>query len=105
MNPNNLHPITCDEFAWSYFYRRMFRVLDEANGTQYGDIVLISQLERPQGNFATHKVEEIVFKNGAVIDPMSGKPCHGPELSESTHNPNFEKYMQQKRQLQSDSEV
>lgn len=39
-----------------------------------GDIVLVKELPERITSLVTHAVEEIVFKKGDVIDPLTGKP-------------------------------
>ena len=85
----------------------MFRTIDDTNESKFGDIVLIKCLERPRGHLVNHRIEEIIYGDGAIVDPFSGKQCQGTDYEEEAHNPNFERYMAEKkiRQSLSDSEV
>lgn len=73
----------------------MFRSADHNHNTTVGDIVLISQLKRPEGHLITHEITEIIYKNGALVDPISGKLCHGRDYAEDIINSNLEEYRKQ----------
>jgi len=82
-------------------FRRDFRAADSHLDSDVGDMVLISQLVKPQGHLITHKVKEVIFKHGAVIDPITGRLCHGTNYAEDTVNSNFQKHVEK----QAESEV
>lgn len=56
-----------------------------------GDIVLLKALPERRTKHVQHELAEIVFKVGAVVDPLTGKKVAGPEylepLTVSTENP------------------
>lgn len=51
-----------------------------------GDIVLIRELPQKMTKLITHKVEEVVFKCGDVIDPITGKPVVGTQYRDEIDN-------------------
>lgn len=68
--------------------------------------MVISQLPKPDGYLITHKVDEVLYKSGAVVDPITGKTVRGRDYNEQTTNPNFEKWLERKRQSEAlESEV
>lgn len=80
----------------TYFCRKHFRAIDNEFRSSVGDIVLIRQLGIPKGHSITHQVEEVIYKNGAVVDPLTGKLCHNIDYSDQAANPNLEEYLKRK---------
>lgn len=72
--------------------------MDEKGISAVGDLVLISQLPRPIGPVITHTVDEVIFKNGAVVDPISGRLCHGTDYADDVINTNLQQHLADNRE-------
>ena len=47
-----------------------------------GDIVLIDIMKEPQSDRVKHTIEEIVFKVGQTVDPITMRRCRGPQFTD-----------------------
>lgn len=73
------------------------RAVDEGLGSQVGDIVLLNQLPTPHGHLITHKVMDILYKNGAIIDPITGLKCHSTYYESQALNEKCKQYTQSEK--------
>lgn len=72
----NLHRM--NDYLCIYFPEKStLEVSDPDNKCDVGDIVLIRKLPEVQRYIETHKVERIIHKVGAVIDPITGMRVEG----------------------------
>ena len=52
-----------------------------------GDLVLVQQLATKPRVEITHHLKEIVFRTGAIVEPITGKRCRGTEyIDEQSRN-------------------
>jgi len=65
------------------------------NSTE-GDIVVITQLPKPMNQVVTHRVSDMLYKCGAVVDPLTGKLCHGTNYAEDISSENLDHYLAKK---------
>ncbi|CAI9719848.1 28S ribosomal protein S17, mitochondrial [Octopus vulgaris] len=70
-----------DKYLLKYFNKRSsYWALDPQKICDIGDIVVIDRLkERPTVQI-THQIQSMMFKNGAVVDPITGKLCAGTKF-------------------------
>ncbi|TSP68504.1 28S ribosomal protein S17, mitochondrial [Bagarius yarrelli] len=73
-----------------YNKRKTYFAHDALEQCTVGDIVLLKALPERRSKHVKHELTEIVFKVGAVVDPLTGKKVAGPTylepLTESTEN-------------------
>uniref|UniRef100_UPI00358F6093 small ribosomal subunit protein uS17m n=1 Tax=Myxine glutinosa TaxID=7769 RepID=UPI00358F6093 len=60
-----------------YNKRKTYFAHDPEHQCRVGDVVLLHALVEPLNKNVKHRVAEIVFKAGAVVDPMTGMRCAG----------------------------
>lgn len=60
----------CLQFFKKYY---VFYAFDPEKLCRTGDIVLIEKLEKQMSTSITHKVLEVVYSYGDVVDPITGK--------------------------------
>ena len=53
--------------------------IDTKSSAEIGDIVLIKGLKDILHPELRHEIDSIVFKHGATVDPVTGRPCRGTE--------------------------
>ncbi|KAF7697349.1 28S ribosomal protein S17, mitochondrial [Silurus meridionalis] len=74
-----------------YNKRKTYFAHDALQQCTVGDIVLLKALPERRTKHVRHELAEIVFKVGAVVDPLTGKKVAGAQyiepLTESTENP------------------
>ncbi|XP_027033151.1 28S ribosomal protein S17, mitochondrial [Tachysurus fulvidraco] len=74
-----------------YNKRKTYFAHDALEQCTVGDIVLLKALPERRTKHVRHELAEIVFKVGAVVDPLTGKKVAGPTylepLTDSTENP------------------
>ncbi|GAA6089352.1 28S ribosomal protein S17, mitochondrial [Tachysurus ichikawai] len=74
-----------------YNKRKTYFAHDASEQCTVGDIVLLKALPERRTKHVRHELAEIVFKVGAVVDPLTGKRVAGPTylepLTDSTENP------------------
>ncbi|MCJ8740583.1 hypothetical protein PDJAM_G00060520 [Pangasius djambal] len=74
-----------------YNKRKTYFAHDALEQCTIGDIVLLKALPERRTKHVRHELAEIVFKVGAVVDPLTGKKVAGPQylepLTVSTENP------------------
>lgn len=52
--------------------------------TDVGDIVLLQRLPERMTTKVGHEVQEIVYKLGSVVDPITGTKCRGQQFIDET---------------------
>jgi len=62
-----------------YNTEEKYWVSDPEMKCQVGDMVLIRQLDEPLSVDVKHKVQEVVFPVGNIIEPSTGRRCRGVE--------------------------
>lgn len=74
-----------------YNKRKTYFAHDALEQCTVGDVVLLKALPERRTKHVRHELAEIVFKVGAVVDPLTGKKVAGQQylepLSVSTENP------------------
>lgn len=89
--------IVSNKFLFQYFREdKIYYVHDPEKKCKSGDIVLIKELPEKITKLISHSIEEIVFKLGDTVDPITGKKCvvgkYRDEIDETTdmygRNPN-----------------
>uniref|UniRef100_A0A8C4QN96 Small ribosomal subunit protein uS17m n=1 Tax=Eptatretus burgeri TaxID=7764 RepID=A0A8C4QN96_EPTBU len=60
-----------------YNKRKTYFAHDPEHRCRVGDVVLLHALVDPPNKQVKHRVAEIVFKAGAVVDPLTGMRCAG----------------------------
>ncbi|KAK3523974.1 hypothetical protein QTP70_017482 [Hemibagrus guttatus] len=74
-----------------YNKRKTYFAHDALEQCTVGDIVLLKALPERRTKHVRHELAEVVFKVGAVVDPLTGKKVAGPTylepLTDSTENP------------------
>uniref|UniRef100_A0A023FCG8 Putative mitochondrial/ ribosomal s17-like protein n=1 Tax=Amblyomma cajennense TaxID=34607 RepID=A0A023FCG8_AMBCJ len=67
---------TLDQFLMAHYKERTeYEALDANEECEPGDWVLVKELPQRLSLKIAHKVEKIVFKNGNIIDPITGQKC------------------------------
>lgn len=74
----NEHPAIMAHFK----QRTNFNVLDEKLETKIGDWVLIEKLPEKYSLSIEHKIMKIIWMNGNIIDPITGKKCVKTDFEE-----------------------
>ncbi|GAB1607365.1 28S ribosomal protein S17, mitochondrial-like [Argonauta hians] len=70
-----------DRYLLKYFRKpSSFWALDPQKQCGIGDIVVIDQLKDRHSVQITHQIQSILFKTGAVVDPITGKQCCGTKF-------------------------
>lgn len=88
-----LHPLSIKKFSFCFIcFRKNFRASDTSNDSQVGDIVVINELPRPDGHLITHRVSEVLYRNGMTVDPITGKTVHSIYYSDQVANRSLEHY-------------
>lgn len=77
---------------WQFYNKRKtYFAHDALEQCTVGDIVLLKALPERRTKHVRHELEEVVFKVGAVVDPLTGKKVAGPTylepLTDSTEKP------------------
>ncbi|XP_060791227.1 28S ribosomal protein S17, mitochondrial [Neoarius graeffei] len=74
-----------------YNKRKTYFAHDALEQCTVGDVVLLKALPERRTKHVRHELAEIVFKVGAVVDPLTGKKVAGSQylepLTASTENP------------------
>ncbi|XP_077983372.1 small ribosomal subunit protein uS17m-like [Glandiceps talaboti] len=85
-----------DEFVLRYYKTpKELLVHDPKEETESGDIVLIKELPVPRAHEVNHILENIVYKIGRTIDPVTGRRCtHFSYLDEEQVNASEEQLEQ-----------
>ncbi|CAM9960856.1 small ribosomal subunit protein uS17m [Lampetra planeri] len=77
-----------DKYLTKFFNRRKtYFAHDPEERCMVGDVVLLKALSERRGKHVCHEVAEIVFKLGAIVDPVSGKRCAGGVYLEPPYGP------------------
>ena len=72
-----------DKFLMAYFKERTnYDVLDEKRLSNTGDWVLLEQLPERFSLEINHRVKKVIWMNGNIIDPITGKKCFNTFLQE-----------------------
>ena len=70
-------------FYFQYFSKYTKHWASDPEGsTDVGDFVYMKKLKQPASDRVHHYIKEVVFKLGAVVDPITGKRCRGTEYVE-----------------------
>uniref|UniRef100_A0A131X932 Putative mitochondrial/ ribosomal s17-like protein n=1 Tax=Hyalomma excavatum TaxID=257692 RepID=A0A131X932_9ACAR len=65
-----------DTFLMAHYKKRTeYEAYDANEECEAGDWVLVKELPERLSLRIAHKVEKIVFKNGNIIDPITGQKC------------------------------
>uniref|UniRef100_A0A224Z4N3 Small subunit ribosomal protein S17 n=1 Tax=Rhipicephalus zambeziensis TaxID=60191 RepID=A0A224Z4N3_9ACAR len=65
-----------DTFLMAHYKKRTeYEVLDANEECEPGDWVLVKELPERLSLRIAHKVEKIVYKDGNMIDPLTGQKC------------------------------
>ncbi|XP_050047314.1 small ribosomal subunit protein uS17m [Dermacentor andersoni] len=65
-----------DNFLMAHYKKRTeYEALDANEECEPGDWVLVKELPERLSLRIAHKVEKIVYKNGNIIDPITGQKC------------------------------
>uniref|UniRef100_A0AAR2JGC6 Small ribosomal subunit protein uS17m n=1 Tax=Pygocentrus nattereri TaxID=42514 RepID=A0AAR2JGC6_PYGNA len=83
--------LVLDPYLLKYYNKRKtYFAHDALQQCTVGDIVLLKALPERRSKHVKHELAEIVFKVGAVVDPLTGKKVAGglflEPLTESTEN-------------------
>ncbi|XP_036444189.1 28S ribosomal protein S17, mitochondrial [Colossoma macropomum] len=83
--------LVLDPYLLKYYNKRKtYFAHDALQQCTVGDIVLLKALPESRSKHVKHELAEIVFKVGAVVDPLTGKKVAGGHflepLTESTEN-------------------
>ncbi|KAL7853605.1 hypothetical protein AOLI_G00204490 [Acnodon oligacanthus] len=83
--------LVLDPYLLKYYNKRKtYFAHDALQQCTVGDIVLLKALPERRSKHVKHELAEIVFKVGAVVDPLTGKKvaggCFLEPLTESTEN-------------------
>ncbi|KAI4897568.1 hypothetical protein NFI96_020847 [Prochilodus magdalenae] len=83
--------LVLDPYLLKYYNKRKtYFAHDALQQCTVGDIVLLKALPERRSKHVNHELAEIVFKVGAVVDPLTGKKVAGGSflepLTESTEN-------------------
>lgn len=73
-----------------YNENRNYWAADPELKCSVGDLVLLQNLSQPQSDRIKHRVHEIVFPVGNIVDPVTGRRCRGPDYLDEV-NRKFEK--------------
>lgn len=78
--------------SWQFYNKRKtYFAHDALEQCTVGDVVLLKALPERRTKHVRHELAEIVFKVGAVVDPLTGKKVAGSQylepLAASTENP------------------
>lgn len=85
---NNTIKVLTPRLKWDAYLKMHFRendeiqALDPEGKCRPGDWILLKELDERISLHVKHSVERIVYKNGRVIDPVTGKRCHGWHLKD-----------------------
>lgn len=72
-----------DDFLKCHFRENTEIVVhDPAEEAKPGDWVLVRQLPQPLSLQVRHQLLRVVYKNGNMIDPITGKKCIGTEFED-----------------------
>ncbi|XP_064599280.1 small ribosomal subunit protein uS17m-like [Liolophura sinensis] len=70
-----------DQYLLMYFNKRKdYWALEKDVKCNIGDFVLIEELDERVSPRTRFELKEIVFKLGAVVDPVTGRRCRGTEF-------------------------
>ncbi|KAG9265880.1 28S ribosomal protein S17, mitochondrial [Astyanax mexicanus] len=83
--------LVLDPYLLKYYNKRKtYFAHDALEKCTIGDIVLLKALPERRSKHVKHELSEIVFKVGAVVDPLTGKKVAGGQflepLTDSTEN-------------------
>ncbi|VDD74955.1 unnamed protein product [Mesocestoides corti] len=76
-----LHKLCLNRFLLKYYYQtRTYWAHKQNLDVDIGDIVLVEKCDPPIAFNTVYKLKKIVFPVGAIVDPISGMKCEGPEF-------------------------
>lgn len=82
-----------------YNKRKTYFAHDPLEQCTVGDIVLLQALPERRTKHVQHRLAEIIYKVGNVIDPVTGKRCAGSVLLEPLHDHSSESLTEKLQEL------